>query len=423
MPGDYFDGPRDELGGSSDVLSGASDSFGGLVPLPATNLVMSFAADSGVVTSGATVTQWTDQTANGLHGTEPTTPPTLTTDYAGRPIVQFLSGQQMSFGQAHIFNAEDVSVFLACQHRGGAAWLRNYAGGAGVIRNPGTPDGFYIVGRDTLHKFRFSPSLYGMISRATVEGHTEYESTVGLAALFSDANCDGVLLIDAMDVYAMAVYEGAPPPIADIRAHFASKYGLRATPHAKHMVWIGDSITAGFGLSPHQSFPSQSLRTTTQTWRMTNRGDSGAAVANLTAAAAVTDSLKIASIARNVMTVMIGRNDSVTDTGDVIYNNLKVYVQARVAAGWEVWVATSITTSNPTLYARLQDLNQRIRGTTGPGIIADAGATRVIDFGGLPEFDDLADASTGDFQGDGTHPSVAGSLKLANLMASTLASA
>jgi hypothetical protein len=150
---------------------------------------------------------------------------------------------------------------------------------------------------------------------------------------------------------------------------------------------------------------------------MASMAQSGAQISNMVARAATTDSF-IISGARNVLSILIGRNDATSQTGLQIYTALIPYVQSRITAGYEVWVCTTIATSGA-IDAQLVDFNARLLGASaggiGNGIIVDAGANRVIDFRQIPELATPAAAANATFyQGDSTHPTPAGALLMAD---------
>jgi lysophospholipase L1-like esterase len=404
--------------------------------LPATNLFARFIAGQGITTSGGRVSQWNDQAATN-HATEAVTAnqPYDTTDYLGRPIVRFAgsSNTGLAFAAAHSFNAQNIAVFMAARLHGGSNQalfgLLNYAGNQPHLRLTGTPVNFSIMARSTNFRPRLNPALWGGVAGASTTGYTNYESITGLAAVTADTDCAGATIgrfnagsYLGADVYEVAVYEGAltAQQITDIRRYFNAKYTLRSTNYTKNIVFEGDSITAGSGLAQGQSYPFQVLRAGCEDWRICNLSLSGSTVATMTTRANsnATDPFIESGYARNVLVVLIGRNDvTAVDNSATIYTNLVSYVQARVTAGWEVWVGTCIA-SGSTIQGTINNFNDRIRGVIGNGIITDASASRVVDYGALPQFDTSTDSSNVTYyQGDNTHPTAAGAALLANTVA------
>lgn len=414
-------------------------------PLPTVGLISRLVADTGLTVDGSNkVSAWADQTGLGNGAVQPTASnqPTLGTDYLGRPVVQFLTDQTASendsldLATARTFDARNVAVFAAVRIPYGANStifaLSNYAGTTAHLRfasaaSTTAPQTLYSTGRNSLITPDMHPTVISMVSGATVALSLGPDVITGLGANTADTDCLGATIgrfgttnFQTMDLYEFLVYDTATVDAAAVRAHLAAKYQTRTTPWTLNAVFEGDSITQGVAETFNRGYPSRVLRSSTATWRQTNIGSTGATVATLSGRAGACDGYKQTG-ARNVLTVLIGRNDAgeASATGLSIYNNLVPYVQARVAAGWEVWVGTCIATGS-SLQPILDDLNARIRA----GIIADAGATKVIDYGALPQFDTTEDsANTTYYRGDATHPSATGAQALADLHASHLAAA
>lgn len=422
-------------------------------PPPVTaGLVSHLVAGQGLTVDGSSrVSAWADQTGLGNGATQATAinQPTVGADAEARPVVQFLTdptaansaGMKLAAGVT--FNARDVSVFVAARlyYGGNSAVfnLSNYSGAQPHMRFTSTnantlPQTLQMLNRDSLLPANMQPTVLSLVSSAASGSLGMGPDLItGLTAAPADADCLGADLGNAggftyqnMDVYEVLVYSRAltTQEAADVRAFLAAKYATRTAPWTLNVAFEGDSITQGTGTIQHRGYPSKVLRPSTAGWRQTNLGVSGATVASMAARGAAADGVKRAG-ARNVLVAMIGRNDVPTLAAADIYASLVSYVQARVTAGWEVWAGTLIaTTSNyqPTI----DTLNGLIRGTpgggTGPGIVADAGANRVIDFGALPQFDTAADSGNATYyQGDQTHPTAAGAQLMADLVATQLA--
>lgn len=415
-----------------------------LPSLPTTGLVSRLIAGTGLTVDGFNkVSAWADQSGAGNGAAQATAinQPTAGTDSAGRPIVQFLVEQTtansdtMTVASGVTFNAQAVSVFIAARIHYGVNsnpfGLSNYAGTNAHLRFVSgsantAPQTLYANSRNSGLAADMHPTVLSVVSGATVVLGMGPDLISGLASVTADTDCLGAQIgayngagFQSMDVYEVLVYNAAlsTQDAAAARAYLAAKYATRTAPWTKSIVFEGDSITQGTGPIQLRGYPSMVLRSSTDDWRQTNIGASGLNLASMTARAAATDGYKRANT-RNVLMVQIGRNDAAVGgaTGQAMYNSLVTYVQARVAAGWEVWVGTAIA-SNGTLQPILDDYNTRIRA----GIVA-AGANRVVDFAALPQFDATADASnTTYYQGDQTHPNAAGAQLLADLVAVQLA--
>lgn len=416
-------------------------------PLLTVGLISRLVANTGLTVDGSNkVSAWADQTGLGNGAVQATAAnqTTLGADYKGRPVVQFLldptstENDWMDLATAFTFDARNVSVFIAARIPYGANStvfaLSNYAGTVAHLRfaaanSFNNPQTLYSGGRNSTHSANMHPTVLSLVSGATVAVGMGPDLTSGQAALTADTDCLGAVLgrfgttlYQTMDVYEVLVYSSAlsPTDAQSVRDHLAAKYETRTSQWTKNIVFEGDSITQGVGTTFSRGFPSRVLRDSVVDWRQTNIGSSGADLATLTGRAPACDGYKRTG-ARNVLAVLIGRNDAGAGgaTGATIYSSLVTYVQARVAAGWEVWVGTCIATGSA-LQPILDDLNARIRA----GIITDAGATRVIDYASLPQFDTSADsANTTYYQGDSTHPTAAGAQLMADFVAGQLAAA
>lgn len=405
--------------------------------LPTTGLFARFIAGVGETVSGGLVTNWADQSGNGWDATPSgANGPYSTTDFRGRRIVRLdsLAATGLNFAAAHSFSARNTSVFVVGRHyppSGPSAHnivgLLNYAGGSAHIRWVGSPSTFFGVGQFPSIKNHMNPAMLGLVTSGTATtGYTQYQNFAGAGPVTNDTDCAGASIgyftgsgVTYADLYEIVVYEGTPSgaDVAAITAYFTNVYRLRSTDYTKSLVFEGDSITAGAAVVQFQGYPFQSLRRGAEDWRMSDTAVSGSQIADLVTRAAVIDSVFESSYTRNVLAVMIGRNDLGALTAQQMYDALVPYVQARVAAGWEVWVGTIIATNSVPLQAIADSYNAKLRGTDGPGIIAAAGATRIVDYGALPEFATVAAASSLVYYQDGTHPTAAGATLLADLVA------
>lgn len=397
-------------------------------PLPTTNLQIRLLADTGVVTSGATVTAWNDQSGNGNNATTIVGSPQLTTDYRGLPVIRFNPDTSDSIANTTPnMDIRNASVFLIGSFvQNNASYnlltFNNYAGTNGILRNTSTPPSHFAVGVNTTLKSRMNPYLLGFRSGASANiAYTDFETVTALAAVTADTSVDGVRVGTFVgDIYEVLVYNTTSPDIAGIRAYALAKYPmLRSTAYTLNLVYEGDSISQGTGTTRTQPWCAMVRRTSRESWRMANMGISGSQISTMTARSATTDSFIIGG-ARNVLNILIGRNDAGVGglTAAQIYSALITYVQARVAAGYEVWVCTTIATSS-VIDTVLTDFNALIKGTsgggTGNGIVIDAGANRVIDFRQIPELATPTAAGNATYyQGDSTHPTPAGALLMAD---------
>lgn len=407
--------------------------------LPTTNLLARFIATTGTTVVGGRVTVWADQTANALDAAKGTNGPWLATDYLGRTVVRFDNqanngAASMAFGAAHTFATRNLAIFIV-----GAGWGGDLIRSGGSIAAnlrvlnsggvAGNPLFYYSISNLSTLKPRGNLALVGFVDGAGASViYTNIEDSGNLGTVVSSTGT-GITLAGGLDAYEILVYEGAvsTQDVADIKSYAAATYALRTSAYPKNIVFEGDSITAGLNNTTAGSqfnmtgYPALALmRSGAEAWKWLNLAVSGSVMAGLTARAAMVDNRFDATCARNVVLGLIGRNDATTDTAATIYSNIVAYVQARVAAGFEVWWGTAIASSSA-LQPTLDALNAKLRGSalggSGPGLIADAGAARIIDFASLPQFDATAHITLANYQPDQTHPTPAGAKIMADLVA------
>jgi lysophospholipase L1-like esterase len=415
--------------------------------LPTTNLVARFIAGTGITEADAAgrVSQWDDQSGNANHATQATAgnQPYTAADGLARPVVKFAasSSTYLSLPGTLTALARSCSIwivgrFLTAGSQSYAS-LVSYAANAAALRAfTDNTTASNVGGFNKLSLTippRFNPALIGVISGAAAAQVLSQITATSFTAVTNDATPRTIEFgrsptgssYSNFEAYEILVYSAAQSD-ADrdaLIAYAVDTYGLRGTQYAKQIAYEGDSIAAGTGLGATEySYPQQTYDAANDSWRQTQRTASGSTIATLTDRAASVDGLLISG-ATNVLHVLIGRNDVTTaDNSATVYGDLVTYVQARVAAGWQVWVGTCIATGS-TLQGTIDALNAKIRGTSGNGVIADAGASRVIDFAADPRFDATGDSSSHTYyQGDNTHPSAAGAAVMANIVKPHLAS-
>lgn len=429
----------------------ASRRRSGYTPPPVTaGLVSHLIAGQGLTVDGSNlVSAWADQSGagNGAVQAAAANQPVAGVDVLGRPVVKFLSDatvntndDQMDLAPAFTFSARSVSFFAACRvYKGSNSEtfrLNNYSLNSPHLRYSFTgasqndvPQTLHCTSINSGITAHMNPTVLSTVNSTTTVLGDGPELSGALGAVTADTDCLGALLSrrQATDVYEVLVYSAplSSTDAASVRSYLAAKYDTRTTAWDKNVVFEGDSITQGTGTIMNRGYPSLVERAGITDWRMTNLGSSGATLTTLTSRAGAVDGHKRAGISRNVLMVLVGRNDVAVGgaTAAAIYSSLITYVQARVTAGWEVWTGTVISTS-ANYQTMINELNGLIRGAgnggSGNGIVTDAGANRVIDFAALPQFDPGSESDTTYYQGDSTHPTQAGAQLLANAVAAQL---
>ncbi len=405
--------------------------------LPTRGLVSDWDAQTGITASSTLISQWNDLSGNGWSLTQATagSKPTWAVDEFGRSIVRFqrinvTNGDDTMSSAGPSLDARVCSIWvvgrLVNTVSEGLVYINSYAGGAANLRmisSTTLAQGIYATSRASTLRASQNTSLLGAVSASTgVATYTSFQTSGNLTAVTSGSGTGvqigafGATTFAAMDVYRIRVYNvvQTAAEIAQTQAALAHLYALPISNFPKRMVVDGDSISAGSDSTDQNTYPYQFAHLTENgDWQTFNQATSGATVSTLITRASSTDAFFDASIPRNVLVVMIGRNNATTTAGATIYADLVPYVQARVAAGWEVWVCTCIATTNSVIQARLVDLNALITSS----IIADAGATKVIPYAASPIFANSAAAGNLTYyQADGTHLTNEGYRQLALIL-------
>jgi len=408
--------------------------------LPTTNLVARYIAGQGLTTSSGRISKWNDQSGNGHHATQnnEAIQPYDTTDSQGRPVVRFpnVTNCWLEIPTTLSLNTRSFSAWAVRTSPGGSNLFsigNNGTGFAsGLLRNykaNGTSSGDYGVfasgSRLSTFPHILNRELHGAVGGATT-ATVHWAGGSASSGAQTNATHTGAEIARLAnggssywhgDIYEIAIYnsEQSASDVDALKAYYRDTYSLTET-WTQQIVFEGDSITAGTGINDTRTYPMQ-VCAQVDGWRMHTVAIGGATVSALTNRVASTDSLLDFDLTRNVLMVLIGRNDLSSATAAEFYSNLVAYVRDRSNAGWEVWVGTCIATGS-SIQPKIDEANQRIRGTNGySGIVTDAGATKVIDFGGDPVFDTSDDSNNlSYYQGDATHPNVSGAAVMAGIL-------
>lgn len=228
-----------------------------------------------------------------------------------------------------------------------------------------------------------------------------------------------------------------------VRDYLNAFFGL-PTAWAKNLVFDADSIHAGFGNTSGESPPmylcEPGRNLIPADVRVANFAVPGATVGvngsenggnNLVARRDVAGGWPSLLIAGgpsvNILLGNIGRNDVATaDTAATIYGNILAYLNAAstgvTARGFSHFWSTPIATGYAPDQAKLETLRDYLRGTTGSGIVADAGSQGLVELAliedaGAQRFNTGAQATNSAYyneqSGIGTHPSALGARVIA----------
>lgn len=420
---------------------------------PATNLYARWVSTTGITESGGAISSWVD-TENSFDVTQATevSKPKLSTDGASRPVVSFpFSSATPSLLTTFLAKPTDFSipvpnstvwvvhsgthdralqqtpVSLGISGTGGPhGWTRINAGS--TVNNipsfedkastmPSVPVNIHISGR---HSTAANTTYVMDASGISANLGTPYSNGSTYTGVALGRNIRDADEIFKGDIYEVLIYTPAQSTedLDATRTYLKSKYSVKAdgstTEYTSGQIVIdGDSITAGYGAVNNKSYGRQTAELKPN-WKVMTLGVVGDTISGLTAKATKIDAIKNTSkYSSNVLMILIGRNDVKTQDAATVYANLVTYCQARVAAGWTVWVGTVIGTTVTAEQAKIVTLNNSIRSS----LITDAGIAKVIDFAAHADLDDATAAANTTYYTDGTHPTAAGYTIMANILA------
>lgn len=185
---------------------------------------------------------------------------------------------------------------------------------------------------------------------------------------------------------------------------YLSNYGtaIRAFPTSVRYNLVDEGHSFVSGSSLYNELVQNSLNTY-KFYLPANGGEKIEACINR---ASVVDSklLSETSTLKNVMCLWVGTNDftNATGQGTTIYNQLKGYVQARIAAGWKViaHTCTPKTKMNETGLAERIIFNNLMRSD-----LSLLSNVKIVDTDTIAELNNPADTT---YYGDGVHPTLTG---------------
>ena len=221
---------------------------------------------------------------------------------------------------------------------------------------------------------------------------------------FYSASCEGHSIIVATG------YTDSEESAA--RAELAAIYSGANTSPTNLLVWDGDSISAGYlaatANDERETSPSYLFRTNVgPTWEVHNRAWAGGSITSgqvkdrvSPAADGIDPILDLTQFTgRKICVMMIGSNDISLGTADAtVLSRAQAYYDARVAAGWGVWMCNIIPRQSFT------GAQETSRLAINAGYASQFGS-QMIDVAGAV---DWTDASYATYMQDGTHPNAAG---------------
>jgi hypothetical protein len=123
---------------------------------------------------------------------------------------------------------------------------------------------------------------------------------------------------------------------------------LQGSSQPTDIVFDGNSLTAGLGASPGNSYPEQAMRLLPRSYTWHNLGVSAQTTVQMAADAADQVDALVDPSARNVLVVWEATNDLFFGAGpEAAYGHLVSYCQDRRRAGYQVIVLTLLPRSEP----------------------------------------------------------------------------
>ena len=181
------------------------------------------------------------------------------------------------------------------------------------------------------------------------------------------------------------------------------------------IVFDGDSLTSGQGLTTPETYPYKVLDTEGRaTFDGINLGVAGQTVADIAADVATQIWPQVGIWANHTYIIWAGTNDLANGgTAAATYTTLTSVIQGARAAGFGRIVVLNMIkrTTDAALETKRQAYNALIAANT-------AGADIIVDVGALPEFQDTTNTTY--YQGDGTHITATGSTVIATAVSAAI---
>lgn len=180
-----------------------------------------------------------------------------------------------------------------------------------------------------------------------------------------------------------------------------------------NIVFEGDSLTAGNGLTAQQTYPCQlSARNATDGRngaRWANLATTGNTIVDMLTQTATVDALYASDYSANYAVLLAGVNDiGGSDDAATIYANLATWISGRKAVGFTTVILTLPPVADTT----------KINAVNALLLAGKAGADLLVDMAGDARFQNVADTTY--YQGDQIHPTATGAQVLADLVRAVL---
>jgi lysophospholipase L1-like esterase len=400
------------------------------MPLPTTNLLANWRADTGVTITGAGVSQWEDQSGAGRHliqvtdGDRPsvrvktgitsvyfddewmTIPATLSVDLQAHSVfIAFRKEGSVQGFWYHIGTTANTGLYLGSTHH-----VYSFTDGDNeeTLITPG--DGIELM------NFILGPSN-GIInhgsSDATLPANAVGTETGGYIGRWTT---EGSLVADQLDVYEIAIYASNLNGTLqqEVSDYFVEAYGALVLDEPTYIVFEGDSLTAGLGLTDafENRWTQQFARLCDSQPKMNNVASSGHSLEQVLAEVddlyGVNDLIsKNTDYTNEIAILWCGSNDLWEDR-----------TEQQITDDIDAWLASvnlnGATTVICTLIARtdLSAPQEALRLVINTYILNTAVADYTVDLASRTELSDSTDLTY--FQADGTHINTSGAAVVAD---------
>jgi lysophospholipase L1-like esterase len=178
------------------------------------------------------------------------------------------------------------------------------------------------------------------------------------------------------------------------------------------VVCDGDSMTAGFGLSPPEFYPTVLGNSLGGAWSVTNTAVTGRNIQQMIDAAPASVDTQYGNPGSNTVVILGGSNPVASGvSAATILSQLAEYTADRRAVGWRVAIGT--IPPNGSLSGAQETVRQTVNSTLRSSLATYGDI--LVDFAADPRLDDALD-TTYYFEGDRLHWTAAGAAVAAELV-------